>query len=585
MESIRTRPTISAYSPEQTCQRIAKALNHAEDVIKEVNNFEKNSLVSSINEFAKVQKWGNIYADEENVNKEFAEKTLKQLVKMVLDADQSEIKLFETEEKAYVLQKNKGKISFSVLNYPTKYSITDMRFLRSAECENAKEILCEIDIPELQRNIEIYLKNKSLDADSPFFSLLNSNPKLLEFAGEYVIEKPLQYQHLFKHVQIKKREEEFSRLEFSQNRLRALSGGNFLERVKSFERGHSDDLSPNVCDFICFGKKPGPYKASQVFWGYFKITLEKMSQHSGGSGWPLKELPYYQNILQDIVWLDFAFLNFDHDEKLNFFQPLCLFLREHFEGNSLAFGKLKFGHLDNATKDNCAKAFFDLIKHNPNLRSIGLNDGEIIVDYLPTFVEVFNSNAAITKLRLNGSGFSDRDRLEALTVFLANNSTLRILELCDFQSEMLIVLVEALRVNKTLITLIVDNARVTLSAMKALIHASKSLTSLQFPDSQLIESGDYFEEKDGALVAILKENKTITSFEFPWYGGYPLEFTQHMERNQSRVNLKKALLVSSLSDQNNEQLPQDVTKLISSVWWALIGTKQQQLLKDYLEHH
>ena len=150
MESIRTRPTISAYSPEQTCQRIAKALNHAEDVIKEVNNFEKNALFSSINDFAKEHKLGNIYADEENANKVLAEKTLKQLVELVMEDDKSETRLVETEDNAYVLQKNEGKISFCKLSYPTDYSITPIRYLRSAEKEDTKEILCEIDVQELR---------------------------------------------------------------------------------------------------------------------------------------------------------------------------------------------------------------------------------------------------------------------------------------------------------------------------------------------------------------------------------------------------------------------------------------------------
>jgi len=579
MESIRTRPTISAYSPEQTCQRIAKALTNAEDVIKEVNNVEKNSLLSSINEVAKENKWGNIYADEESANIELAKKTLKQLVELVMEDDITEMTLFETEDIAYVLQKNEGTISFCELSYPTEYSLSNIRYLRSSDTVDAKKILCEFNSQELRKNFELYFESESINVDSPFFSLLNNNPRLLEFAAEHIIEKPLQYFNVFKNArcysQIKKRESEFSQLEFSENRLRLLYQNASLGQ--SYHRPSHLRDSPNLRIFILTGKKPETEKEiSRLFCEFFKITVLKKTHSSDDAGWPIDELPYYQYILQGIAHLDINYLCRYYegpsdngsfvDSDTAFIRPLFHFLIDHHEGKSLDLGRLYTRNIFQRLDHGCySTLLFDLVK-SPRLTAIRIVCWPSFEDYVPNFLEALQSNTSITKLTIDRRYYVGATRHEEVlnkkAISEGKSSPFFIYRLTD--------LAEALKERKTLTSLeIVDMYDDELDGVQALIQMCVSLTSLKID----LYASPLSTADEEMLLATLKENTTLTSFEFPWNNDeLRKQCKEHLRFNAlAKSHLSKALLLSPLSEQSEGQLviPREIIRLICAVLWSL----------------
>jgi len=551
MESVSVRSPISTRFSAKIWQRTVDAINKSEDVIKEVNNFEKNSLLSYINDFAKEYELGNLYTDEENNNIEIAEQILKQLVVLTLNPDQSEITISKTPDRAFVLEKNEGKISFCELSYHSKSSLFD-DCLQSSEVECSRNILCVIDIQKLQTDIETQLrKNNSINVDSPALSLLDNNPRLLDFALEHIIEKPFQYGDLGKdalrYLQFKERDAELGRLEFSQNALDLL---------------YQDSMPPELCEFIRTGTKAGnEYEISRLFYECFKLTVEKNQNSSKPVCSGDRLYGYCRYILRDITNLNLVW-TMGWTCGLRDFRPLFRFLLAHYEGHALHFGDLCL----TANRKDHANSFLDLIKYNTHLTKISVCDlGKIAIGYIPELIEALQSNTSITKFIIK---FCFADGVARVVEILKNNSTLEVLKLSWISDDHLIEVAKNLKYNKTLTTL---KVRVCgLNAAQAVITASDRLTSLHFlvkePKALQISAT---EEK--ALLASLKKNKALTSFEFPWKSeDLRKKCNEHLQSNlHSKTHLTKALLLSSLSEPVEGQLiiPQDVIRLICAALW------------------
>jgi len=418
-------------------------------------------------------------------------------------------------------------------------------------------------------NIERWFrKNNSINVDKHVFSLLDNNPRLVDFAIEHIVEKPDQYGNLFKdalrYSRIKEREAELSQLEFSQH-INLLG---------------QDGISPELVQFIVTGRKPKTEeKIGELFCNFFLITVEKGS-NSGDVGYPIDELRYYQYILKGITHLDLrclSFLSFK-DKPHSFFQSLFLFLLEHYEGNSLNLGWLNFGR---GSEDRCKNSVFDLIKYNAHLTKIEIGSCGNFKDYIPDFIEAFQSSRSITQLTISYCGDVET---EMVVQILKKNSTLKVLTLIEISDDNLIKLAETLKDNRTLTTLQIPVPREDLAGLRAIIRMCEGLTSLMcvgdFSEMAMV-SMDHMK----MLLATLKENRTLTSFKFPWMARIEAnQCKEHLQSNLLRYksHLVTEFLLSSLPEPLT--IPQDVIRFICTMLWTLTGTEEQpkSIVKDYL---